>query len=171
MRRSLAFAKKLAEHRRSGGRVGLLVISLHDWKAGQWFENSPEVFRVVLPDDLPVDAADWSVCLALDVLLCGSADDVAFSAAVRFVLAAGAVSVWGDYADGVHRLEALSTGSVVAVDGPYPVAKLGAVLRSFRSAALALRLGGYGSRVFDSVRDAMFGALLAELRGALAEAG
>ena len=169
--RALAFAKKLAEHRRDGGRVGLLVVSLHDWQAGTWFERSPEVFRIVLPDDLAVDAADWSPALAVDVLLCGKAPDSVFYAAASALINAGAVSVWGEFEDGAYRLSRLSTGKVLAVEGPYPVAKLGAVLRLFRPAALALRLGGYGSRVFDSVRDAMFGELLVELRGALAEAG
>ena len=171
MRRALAFAKRLADHRRAGGRVGLLVVSLHDWQAGLWFEGAPEVFRVVLPDDLSVDTADWSVCLALDVLICGSADDAVFNAVVRGALEAGAVSAWGDFNNGVHRLEVLSTGSVIAVDGPFPLAELGAALQLFRPAALALRIGGYGSRVFDAVRSAMFGALLAELQGALVEVG
>ena len=171
MKRALAYAKAVAGRRRNGERVGLLVVSLHGWKDGLWFDGRPEVCRVMLPDDLAVADAEWSVCLALDVLVCGSASDEVFNEAVRAVVAAGAVSVWGEFADGVHRLSLIGDGKVVAEDGPVPVAKLGALLRAWRPAAMALCLGGYGSRVFDPAREALFGPLLAELRAALAEDG
>lgn len=163
----MAYAKAVAERRRNGERVGLLVVSVHDWNAGKWFESSPEVCRVMLPTDLEVDAADWSVCLALDVVLCGAANDEVFYSAVRSAISAGAVSCWGEFADGVHRLALIGRQKVVAVEGPYPVNKLGAVLRAFRNEALALRIGGYGSRAFDAVRAAMFGPVLADLNAAL----
>jgi len=166
----MGYAKAVAERRRAGERVGLLVVAVHDWSAGSWFEGRPEVCRVVLPDDLAVEAADWSVCLALDVVVCGSAGDAVFNAAVRAVLAAGAVSCWGEYSDGLHRLAAVGRRGVVAVDGPFPPAKLGAVLQAYRPTALALGIGGYGSRVFEATRAAMFGPLLAELHDSLAEA-
>ncbi len=171
MRRALAYAKAVADRRRAGERIGLLVVSVHGWDAGKWFEGSPEVCRVLLPADTAVESADWSVCLALDVLVCGDADDAVFCAVVRAILAAGAVSCWGEFSDGVHRVAVLGTGKVVAVEGPVPVHKLGAALRLFRPAALALRIGGYGSRAFDAVRAAMFGPLLAELNASLCEAG
>lgn len=170
MRRAMAYAKALAERRRAGERVGLLVVAVHDWSAGLWFDAQPAVGRVVLPDDLAVEAADWSVCLALDVVVCGSADAAVFNAVVRAALAAGAVSCWGEFGDGLHRLAAVGRRGVVAVDGPFPPAKLGAVLQAYRPAALALGIGGYGSRVFEATRAAMFGPLLAELRDSLAGA-
>lgn len=167
MKRALAHAKAVAERRRAGERVGLLVVSLHDWQGGLWFDGRPEVCRVVLPADLAVDDADWSVCLALDVVVCGSAPDAVFADAVRSVIRSGAVSCWGDFADGFSLLSLTPAGAVVAMDDPVPVSKLGAALRSYRSAALALRLGGYGSRVFDAARTAMFGPLLADLKSSL----
>lgn len=166
----MGYAKAVAERRRAGERVGLLVVAVHDWAAGSWFDGRPEVCRVVLPDDLAVEAADWSVCLALDVVVCGSADAAVFNAVVRAALAAGAVSCWGEFGDGLHRLAAVGRRGVVAVDGPFPPAKLGAVLQAYRPAALALGIGGYGSRVFEATRAAMFGPLLAELRDSLAGA-
>lgn len=166
----MAYAKAVAERRRNGERVGLLVVAVHDWNAGKWFEASPEVCRVMLPADLAVDEADWSVCLALDVVLTGAANDEVFFSAVRSAIAAGAVSCWGEFADGVHRLAVIGRQTVVAVEGPFPINKLGAALRAFRSDALALRIGGYGSRVFDAVRTATFGPLLAELSTALSGA-
>lgn len=171
MRRALAYAKAVADHRRAGERVGLLVVSVHDWNSGKPFVPSPEVCRVLLPAYMAVEAADWSVCLALDVLVCGDADDAVFCSVVRAVLAAGAVSCWGEFSDGVHRLATVGTGKVVAVDGPVQLNEFGAALRLFRTAALALRIGGYRSRAFDAVRAAMFGPLLAELSDSLCEAG
>jgi len=167
MRRPLAHGKALAERRRAGERVGLLVVSLHDWKAGTWFVGRQEVSRVVLPADLAVCDADWSVCLALDVVVCGSATDAVFYDAVRAVVAAGAVSCWGDFDSGICRLDVLPAGSAVAVSDPLPAAKLGAALRHYRTTALALRLGGYKSRAFDAVRAALFGGLLGELQNSL----
>lgn len=166
MKRALAYAKAVADRRRAGERVGLLVVALHDWQAGTWFDR-PEVCRVVLPDDVAVDAADWSICLALDVVVCGSAPDAVFFDAVRAVIAAGAVSVWGDFADGICPLGCTPAGSVVAMQPGVPAGKLGAAVRDWRASALALRVGGYGSRVFDAARDAMFGPLLSDMRGAL----
>ena len=171
MKRALAYAKAVAERRRNGERVGLLVVSLHGWKDGLWFDGRPDVCRVMLPNDLAVADADWSVCLALDVLVCGSASDEVFNDAVRAIVASGAVSVWGEYADGVHRLSLIGRGKVVAEDGPWPVQKLGAVLKAWRFAAMALRFGGYGSRVFDTAREALVGPFLAELQAGLCEEG
>jgi len=167
MRRPLAHGKAVAERRRAGERVGLLVVSLHDWQGGTWFDGRPEVSRVVLPADLAVNDADWSVCLALDVVVCGSAAEGMFYDAVRAVVAAGAVSCWGDFDAGICRLEVLPAGSVVAVSDPLPHAKLGATLRDYRTTALALHLGGYKSRAFDAVRTALFGGLLADLQNSL----
>lgn len=171
MKRAMAYAKAVAERRRNGERVGLLVVSLHGWKDGLWFDGRPDVCRVMLPADLAVADADWSVCLALDVLVCGSAGDEVFNDAVRAITAAGAVSVWGEFADGVHRLALIGRGKVVAVEGGWPVQKLGALLRDFRGLAMALRIGGYGSKVFDAARSAMFGQCLGELNAAVCESG
>lgn len=165
-RKLLAFSRELIAKRKSGDRVGLLVISLHCWRSGLWFEERPEVARLVLPPDVAVAEADWSVCLALDVVLCGAAVDGVFNDAVRAVVGAGAVSAWGEYADGLYLLSVLPSGSVVAVGDAVPAARLGGALRSYRSAALALRLDGYRSRVFDAARTAMFAPLLSDLQAA-----
>lgn len=169
MKRAMAYGKAVAERRRSGERIGLLVVSLHGWDDGKWFESSPEVCRVMLPADLAVDDADWSICLALDVLLCGTAPDDLFREAALACMRHGAVSCWGEFADGIHRLASTPMGAVVSVDGPFPIRKLGSVLNAFRPVAIALGLGGYGSKMFDAVHAAMFGDLVVELQAALSE--
>ena len=151
--RPMAYAKAFAERRRNGERTGLLVISVHGWDSGKWFEGRPEVARLLLPSDVPVAEADWSVCLALDVLLCGTAPDEVFEAALRAAHQAGAASLWAEYDDGFHRLEGRRLFH--SADGPYTVGELGAALRAFRPLAIGLRLGMYGSRVFDAARAAM----------------
>ena len=162
MRKALAYGKDLAARRRNNERVGLLVVALHDWDAGKWFEGRPEVARVLLPDDVLVADADWSVCLALDVLVCGEVPDALFYAACAALEKAGAASVWGDFSTGVCLIERVGQ-RFVAVDGPYPVEKLGAALRQHRSAAILLRLGMYASRVYDGARQAMLAPFLAAL--------
>lgn len=169
MKRALAYAKAVAERRRNESRR--LAGGVAAWLEG-WPVVRSRVCRVMLPDDLAVADADWSGVPGAGCAGMRSASDEVFNEAVRAVVAAGAVSVWGEFADGVHRLSLIGDGKVVAGDGPVPVAKLGALLRSrWRPAAMALCLGGYGSRVFDAAREALFGPLLAELRAALAEDG
>lgn len=154
MKRLPAYAKELVERRRNGDRVGLVVVSLHDWKAGLWFAGRPEVVRVVLPSDTPVAQVDWSFALALDVVVCGAASDTDFYAACDALQAAGAASLWGDFSDGVWLLErGIRLWS--AVDGPFALKSLPPALRLHRTVMMMLRRGFYGSRVFDSARQAV----------------
>jgi len=154
MLKPLAYSKALLEQRQAGQRVGLLVVSVHDWSAGQWFAERPEVARLVLPADVAVDAADWSICLALDVLVCGGAPDAVFYAACAALKRHGAASVFGEFAEGVCLLETVGK-RWVAVDGPWPVERMGAVLRRHRETMMLLQLGFYGSRVFNAARLAL----------------
>lgn len=154
MLRALPYATALAERRRAGERVGLLVVSVNDWEAGKWFEAKPEVGRVVLPADVAVDAADWSICLALDCVVCGAGVDGTFYAVCDALKRCGAASVWGEFDDGISLIEPVGR-RLVAVDGPYPVNKLGAALRRHRETAMMLGLGFYGSRVFNAARLAL----------------
>lgn len=158
MRRSLAYAKTVAERRQAGERVGLLVVSLHDWKAGTWFESRPEVCRVMLPADLSVGEADWSACLALDCLVCGAANDDVFYAACEALSRHGAASVWGEFDDGFWLLER-GVKMWHAVDGPYALSKLGAAMRLHREVSMMLRRGFYASRVFDQARQAVLSSM------------
>lgn len=163
MRRLPAYAKELVERRQNGERVGLAVVSLHDWKAGLWFDGRPEVVRVVVPADLPVATVDWSWALALDVVVCGAASDTDFYAACDALQAAGAASLWGEFADGVWLLER-GFRLWSAVDGPVALKTLPSSLRLHRTVMMMLRRGFYGSRVFDAARS----ALLQQIKGVAA---
>lgn len=154
MRKALAYSRALTERRARRERIGLVVVSLHDWEAGKWFDGRPEVERLVLPADVPVDAADWSVCLACDVLLCGTAPDAVLYAACAALEKFGAASLWGEFDDGIYRIDRCGK-SWITDDGPFAVARMGSAMREFRERALCFRIGMYGSRMFDSARDAM----------------
>lgn len=154
MRKLLAYAKDLAARRQSGERVGLLVVAVHDWEAGKWFETRTEVCRVLLPEDVAVGEADWSVALALDCVVCGRADDALFYSVCDALRRNGAASIWGDFADGIWLLEPVGK-RWLAVEGPYDLGRLGAALRSHRQVMMMLRKGFYGSRVFDAARQAI----------------
>jgi len=153
-RRLLAYGKDVAEKRRQGQRIGLLVVVLHDWNAGMWFDGRPEVARVVLQSDIAAADADWSLVVALDVLVCGSAKDDVFYTACDALEKAGAASIWGDFNDGVHLLERAGK-TWISTDGPLPVQKLGAKLRQHREVMIMMRLGFYASRIFDDARRAL----------------
>ncbi len=154
MRRPLAHGKALLARRAAGERVGLLVVAVRDWSAGTWFESRPEVARVVLPDDVPVGAADWSPCLALDCVVCGGCPDEVFYAVCDALQAHGAASVWGEFADGICLIERIGR-RWVAVEAPLPVASLAPALRRWRQVATGLGLGFYRSRIFDGARQAL----------------
>lgn len=151
--RLLAYARNVAARRRNNERVGLLVVSLHDWSAGLWFADRAEVSRVVMPDDVLVAEADWSVALALDVVVCGSAPDAVFFEACEALTKAGAASVWWECSAGLQRLQ-LIDGEWCG-DVPLPPAKLGAALRRHREASILLRDGFYASRIYAAAREAL----------------
>ena len=151
--RPLAHGKALEARRAAGERVGLVVVSVHDWEGARWFDARPEVARLVLPADVPVAEALWSPCLALDCVVAGG-DDATFYAVCAALADHGAASVWGWFDDGFHRLER-GRSLWHAVDGPFPPEKLGAALRQYRSAATVLAQGFYRSRIFDGVRESL----------------
>lgn len=160
-RRLLAYGKDVAERRRSGQRIGLLVVVLHDWDAGLWFDGKPEVARVVLPADLAVADADWSLVMALDVLVCGSAKDDVFYAACDALEQAGAASIWGYVNNGFWLLKRAYKQwlPMPRIDSykeqPVPINELSAYLKKFREISIMLRHDFYASRIFDDARRAL----------------
>lgn len=161
MARFLPYAKDVAARRRNGQRIGLLVVAVRDWEAGKWFEGRPEVARLVLPEDVPVAAADWSLAIGLDCLVCGDgAADPVFYGVCTALQKAGAASIWGDFSAGVLLMEQLAGGSWVTetgdpYDGPYSPRQLAAALREYRTVRMMRREGFYGSRIFDGARRAV----------------
>lgn len=158
MAKVLAYAKSVIDRRQSGARIGLLVVAVSDWEAGKWFESRPEVCRVLLTEEVAVDAADWSISLALDCVVCGHADDARFYSVCNALRRAGAASIWGEFDDGIWLLEPVGK-RWLAVEGPYHLGRLGAALRSHREVMMMLRKGFYGSRIFDGARQAILQSL------------
>ena len=160
--RPLAHGRALEARRAAGERVGLVVIAVHDWKDGLWYDGRPEVARVVLPADLQVQEASWAPFMALECAVTGG-DEATFYAVCAALETHGAASIWGAFADGFHRLER-GVNLWNAVDGPYPPEKLGAAVRNYRALATVLSHGFYRSRIFDSVRDNLRRELVEALR-------
>lgn len=167
--RPLAYAKQIADRIAAGDRIALLVVSLHCWRSGDWFDGRPEVARLVLPSDLPVDRADWSPALARDVVVCGSAPDALVDAALDALSGVGAASLWLECATGIQRVER-HYGAWCGMGDPLPSKKLGAALRAHRHHAILFRDGFYASRIYAAVREALIDSMPG-LRAALADAG
>lgn len=163
--RPLAYAKDLAARVANGERVGLLVVSLHCWRSGDWFEGRPEVARLVLTDDVPVERADWSVALAKDVVVCGTAPDAVADAVFEALARSGAASVWLEVKGGIQRVER-HYGAWCGMCEPLSPKKLGAALRAYRHDAILFREGFYGSRIYAAAREGLIDAM-AGLRAAL----
>ena len=160
-RRSPAYAREVSGRRQSGERIGLLVVAIHDWKAGKWFENRPEVARVVIAQDQPLNAIRFECAHALDVLLCGSGSTKDIDQVATALAKAEPASVWAEYQDGIWRLEYASR-EWLAVEGPYPIQWLGRAIQTHRTWCLMRGEGIYGRPVFAEARleayRAVFGA-------------
>ena len=156
-RRSPAYAREVSSRRQQGERIGLLVVAVHDWQAGKWFENRPEVARVVIPDDQPLHSVRFDCAHALDVLLCGSGSSTDFDVVADALAKAEPASVWAEYDDGIWRIERISPNyGWVSLDGPYPVQWMGRAVQNHRAWCLMRGEGIYGRPVFAAARLAAF---------------
>lgn len=158
------WARELQEKRQEGRRVGLLLVSVDEWRGGWFFADRPNVFRIVCPPDFDIAGADFSVTAGVDVLVCGEAPADRLDAATLACLAAGAASVWGEYSDGLWRTTYWPHWAphVLCEDGPVPVEEFSARLAAFRETAVLLQDGFYGQPMFRPVRAdllARFGLL------------
>ena len=159
-RKPLAYSKALMDRRAAGERVGLLVVGVHDWEAGQEMACRQNVLRVVVPQDAMPHEVDFSPCVALDCLICGRCAEPMFFATAIMLHAAGAASIWGEFDDGVWRLERDASKSnskgFVAVEGPIQSGALALSVRAYREWALMTSRGVYGTKLFDAARVSLF---------------
>ena len=155
-----AYGIPLMDSRKAGERIGLLVVSVHDWEEGQDLEIRPNVARVVVPADTLPHQLDWSCAVALDCLVCGGCAESAFYSTALMLMEAHAASVWGVFADGIHRIEKTDARAykhgLICTDDPVPAARFPLVLKAFRLHALMLRDGVYGTTAYDAARAAAF---------------
>lgn len=159
--RKPAHAAALLKRRDEGGRVGLLLVSVDSWDGGWHFDDRPNVVRIVAPEDFDIAAGDWRCVAGLDCLVCGDAGPERFDAAVLACLRAGAASVWGEYHEGIVRLESWRCAPFfVAGDVPVSAACFAARLAAFRETSLLIEDGFYGHAAFGPAR-----ALLLERLG------
>ena len=173
----LAYINALRERRRAGERIGLLVVSVHDWESGKDLEARANVARLVVPPDGLPHEFDWSAVVALDCLLVGQCQEAVFYASALMLRSASAASVWAEFDDGVWRLDSGSAKwyrhGLVAVEGPVLPSEFPAALRNFRERSLLTRAGVYGTRAFDAARtalfDQVFGPLSAKAQAWVAE--
>lgn len=160
MRRSPAYARDVVTRRNQGERIGLLVVAIHDWKAGRWFQGRPEVARVVVTEDQKPDQMRFDCAHALDVVLCGSCTAQELQAVASAVSLWEPASLWGEFEAGICRIDRVGKASWYAVGEPVAVRDLARAVRNYREAALAAGEGIYGSGVFLGARKAALQSLL-----------
>lgn len=154
--RKPAHAAALLKRREEGYRVGLLLVSVDSWQGGWYFEDRPNVARIVAPDDFDIADGDWRCVAGLDCLVCGDAGHDRFDAAVLACLRSGAASVWGEYHEGIVRLESWPHAPFfLAAEGSVPPDRFAARLAAFRETALLLQDGFYGLDAFRPARAAL----------------
>lgn len=174
----LAYGKQLLVRRKLGERIGLLVVALHDWNAGLEMASRPHVARVMLDEGQMPHECDWSPVLALDCLIAGDeVDDAVFYATATMLYAAGAASIWGEFPDGIWRLERWHSKccpmGFYAEAGPIAPERFGRALAAHRDCSLLIRAGVYGTKLYDAARaavfDQAFGPLSAKAQAWVAE--
>lgn len=157
---AVAYGKEIIGRRSLGERIGLLVVSLHDWGAGLELCSKPGVARVVVAKDRLPHELDFSCVVGLDCLLVGDCDERVFYAAATMLYAAGAASIWGEYPDGIWPLERCNSkafpGGFYAEGEPVPLKRLARALSLHRDWALLTGSGVYGTRAFALARLAAF---------------
>lgn len=154
--RAPAYAKDLIARRRRGERIGLLVVGVHDWSAGEEFVAHPGVARVVVADDTLPHELDWTCAAALDCLIIGGSTPEFFATATM-LQAAGAASLWCEQESGIVLIEPFASKyfpPFLSTGEPVPPALFKRALRKHRHAALILRRGVYGQPLFDDAREA-----------------
>jgi hypothetical protein len=161
-----AYARKLLERQAAGEPVRLVILVLRDWSACKLMEERAGVVRLVMPPDAEVADLDLSMLFGLDVLVIGeAATDADFLSVLRLALASGAGSVWGDYDEGLFRVEPCGRGVLAKDHAAHPDAVLD-LLPALRLGRLLMRDGVYGSELFREARLAavgeVFGARMAE---------
>lgn len=151
-----AYAIDLLKRRDAGERIGLVLLAVDDWHGGWSLADRPNVARIVAAGDYDIASGDFGCMAGLDVLVCGECQDDRFNAAVRACFAHGAASVWGEYADGVARLDPWRMApGYLAQDRSVPFERFGAALVNHREVALLLGDGFYGMAAFDPVRQSL----------------
>lgn len=156
-----AYAYDVLQKRQEGKRIGLLLVSVDDWKGGWYLADKPNVCRIVCPPDLDIAAGDFSVAEGCDVLVCGESAVERLDMATLACLSAGAASVWGEYNDGLWRTSFWPHEApyLLCEDGPVSYAAFAAHLANFREISILLEAGHYGKPMFRPVRMAMLARL------------
>lgn len=154
-----AYARDVLAMKQSGQRIGLLVVSVHDWDAGKDLADKPGVARIVIPQDLPPEGADLSLLTALDVLLVGE-DSPAFWMAVRGAFAWRAATVWIDDKDDVLRLTDYPTLTTMQ---RAPRSRLAHALTAHRDGMLLSREWPYDQPVFEPARQSLMRRLFGSM--------
>lgn len=155
--RAPAYAKDLIARRIKGERIGLLVVGVHAWSAGEEFMAAPGVARVVVPDGTLPHALDWSCAVALDCLVVSAAPQEIDDAVLTMLQAAGAASLWGWFEEGIVELQPFASKygpPFVSRGEAVPPALFKRALREHRRSALMLHQGAYASPIYDAAREA-----------------
>ena len=151
-----AWAHPVMEKKLAGERIGLLLVSVDEWYGGAQFADRPNVSRICALEDFDIAAGDWSVVAGLDVLVCGDCPAERFALAAVACLCSGAASVWGEYSEGVFRLELWRVAPYVVTVGPcIPFSQFGSALAAYRETAMLLQEGFYGMEAFQPMRGAL----------------
>jgi len=161
-RKHPAFARDVIARRQAGERIGLLVVSVHSWRAGKWFEARPEVARVVVPPDQPASLLRFDCALHLDVVLCGDCSDDVLYAAADSLLLYRPGSIWAEFDDGFYLLERTGSRWLIDSSNPVPLSGLAAAVRAYRMYALAQQIGPYSATAFDPARQAFIAGILGD---------
>lgn len=155
-----AYGRPLIGRRKAGERIGLLIVAVHDDAAGRELAARPNTARVAVLEDALPHELDWSCAVALDCLIVGACAERVFYAAATMLYAAGAASLWGEFSDGIYRLERwaskLCPMGFHAAEGPVSPERLGVALATHRSWSLMRRAGVYGTPAFASARAGEF---------------
>ena len=153
-----AYARALTERLATGAPVALVVIAVHDWQAGRMVAERPGVVRLVIPPDVAAAEVDLSLLAGHDVLIVGG-DLVPFLTLSLLALRAQALSVWGEYEDGICRAALLPSGRLVTTQTLPDADALLQALPALRVVAAIAGDGIFAEPAFRPARAAAIGQI------------
>lgn len=147
------YARDLVKARQAGELVSLCIVG-SGWDAGKYFEDDAEVARVVVLDDMCLDAVRWNFLAGLDVLVAPGEDtpDARYHALILAAFEHQANSLWAEFEGGVFRCFC-AHGRCFAQQGPVPLSLLARAVRYWRTHQLLGRIGAYADDCWDGERD------------------
>jgi hypothetical protein len=147
-----AYGAQMIQREWQGVQFNLVVLALADWDAGKEYAGA-DVWRMVVPADMPPNLVKLDWAAGRDVLLVGDVDRA--EQMVRPLIKAQSNSIWVDFGGLIHRVSILPSGQWVAVSDAVAQAGFRSMLERYSNYQLLVGEGVFACSEVDQARQEM----------------